>query len=281
MHGTIATWSSSARRGAACRHGAAAHCLRRRRRTGRQSGHRRRYARDYSGPPPATADVQRSRSTSGTTSRRPTAAGTATTRLARRRSSCAQDDVNLAYDAANTVVNLTSPRDSRMVQKVGGGHNCWLASNAACADIMTTWIRSWAGSALAAVAAASSSRPPPIKDPGASKTFPDGSGALRDHRLSARSTQYCSRCHTSTAASAQSPFFASTTSTRRMPLRASRSISTIRRSRGSSCACANEFHNCWSDCDGERRRHAGGDPAFANRRARSQPSIRRWSSRRR
>ena len=52
-----------------------------------------------------------------------------------------QDDVNLAYAAANGVVNLASPRDSRMVQKVAGGHNCWLASAEACADILTTWIR--------------------------------------------------------------------------------------------------------------------------------------------
>ena len=43
------------------------------------------------------------------------------------------DDVNLAYAAANTVVTLTSPEDSVMVIKVGGGHNCWLSSNSTCA----------------------------------------------------------------------------------------------------------------------------------------------------
>ena len=31
-----------------------------------------------------------------------------------------------------------------MVKQVANGHNCWLASNQACADIMTTWISNWA-----------------------------------------------------------------------------------------------------------------------------------------
>jgi hypothetical protein len=60
-----------------------------------------------------------------------------------------QDDINLAYQAANTVVNLSSPKDSRMVAKVGGGHNCWLASDDACAEILTTWISNWAGASQA------------------------------------------------------------------------------------------------------------------------------------
>jgi hypothetical protein len=33
------------------------------------------------------------------------------------------DNVNLAYEAANTVVNLSQPDQSRMVQKVAVGHN--------------------------------------------------------------------------------------------------------------------------------------------------------------
>ena len=56
------------------------------------------------------------------------------------------DDVNLAYQAANTIVNLAQPDQSRMVIKVAGGHNCWLQSPSACADTLTVWIRNWAGS---------------------------------------------------------------------------------------------------------------------------------------
>src|SRR5258708_17805536 len=55
------------------------------------------------------------------------------------------DDVNLAYNDALGVVNLAQPDQSRMVIKVAGGHNCWLASPQACADILTTWIKNWAG----------------------------------------------------------------------------------------------------------------------------------------
>ena len=55
------------------------------------------------------------------------------------------DDVNQAYSAALTVVNLTQADQSTMVVKVGGGHNCWLSSPSACADILTTWIQNWAG----------------------------------------------------------------------------------------------------------------------------------------
>ena len=69
------------------------------------------------------------------------------------------DDVNLAYAEANTIVNLTQPDQSPLVLKVAGGHNCWLSSNSACADILTTWIRNWAGLRLPAVARRSSCRP--------------------------------------------------------------------------------------------------------------------------
>ena len=37
------------------------------------------------------------------------------------------DDVNMAYDEAVTVTNMTQPSLSRLVEKVGQGHNCWVA----------------------------------------------------------------------------------------------------------------------------------------------------------
>ena len=55
------------------------------------------------------------------------------------------DDVNLAYQAAVTVVDLTNSCRSRpWWPKCAGGHNCWLASPGACGDILTTWISNWA-----------------------------------------------------------------------------------------------------------------------------------------
>jgi hypothetical protein len=157
-----------------------------------------------------------------------------------------QDDINLAYSAANTVVNLSSPQDSRMVTKVGGGHNCWLASDDACADILTTWISNWAGSS-AAGGGGVELEAPPIKDAGASKAFPDDP-TLFSTTVYPLLEEYCSRCHAPAAASAQSPYFASSDvpeayAAARVKINLdqpelSRLVLRLR----------TEFHNCWSDC---------------------------------
>ena len=55
------------------------------------------------------------------------------------------DDVNMAYDEALTVVDRDQPALSRIVEKVGGGHNCWNADPTSCSAIMTTWIENWVG----------------------------------------------------------------------------------------------------------------------------------------
>ncbi len=117
------------------------------------------------------------------------------------------DDVNLAYQDANTVVDLASPSESRMVAKVRGGHNCWLADPNACGDLLTKWISNWAGST------SSGSKTiqliaPPAKDAGASKSFPadpSAFGATVWPILKAN----CSRCHTAESATSQQPYFAS------------------------------------------------------------------------
>jgi hypothetical protein len=119
------------------------------------------------------------------------------------------DDINQAYSAALTVVNLSQPETSLMVQKVGGGHNCWLSSPQACADILTTWIANWAGGASGS--AAGTQIPltaPPSQTVGATKVFP-GDPTLFSTTVYPVVQQYCSRCHSDTAATPQSPFFAS------------------------------------------------------------------------
>src|SRR5262245_31966160 len=87
------------------------------------------------------------------------------------------DDVNLAYQAANAVVNLTQPDQSRMVVKVGSGHNCWLAAPSACADLLTVWIRNWAG-ASATGGTTIQLVAPTIREVGGSKSFPASSAAF-------------------------------------------------------------------------------------------------------
>ena len=96
------------------RHAGGARCLRWRCRH-RPESRSARAAR----PPPIPVrrrrrpTCRRSRSTSGTTSRRPTAADSVTSRRGQTPQFVRQDDVNLAYEAANTVVTLSSPQDSQ------------------------------------------------------------------------------------------------------------------------------------------------------------------------
>src|SRR5262245_19089857 len=85
------------------------------------------------------------------------------------------DDINLAYNEANTVVNLSDPATSQMVIKVRGGHNCWLTNNDACGDILQSYIEAWANGTVGGPGKQIQLLPPPLKDPGASKNFPDDS----------------------------------------------------------------------------------------------------------
>jgi hypothetical protein len=128
------------------------------------------------------------------------------------------DNINNAYNAAITVADLASPASSRMVVRVGNGHNCWLATNAECAQVMTGWIQNWAG--VSGSGSGSGSRtitlvPPVYRAPGTSRTFP--ANATDNSPNSFAETVYpvlranCVGCHSETApaASRQSPFFAS------------------------------------------------------------------------
>src|SRR5208283_4191695 len=75
-----------------------------------------------------------------------------------------------------SVVNLSNPAASLMVTQVANGHHCWLASNQACADTMTTWIQNWAGVALGGGSSATVQLvAPTLMNPGSTKTFPTSS----------------------------------------------------------------------------------------------------------
>jgi hypothetical protein len=200
----------------------------------------------YTGPAPATADVQAFKINLWDNLQADNRCGACHGAGGQSPMFVRRDDVNLAYEAANTVANLTSPQDSLMVQKVGGGHNCWLASDAACADILTTWIANWAGSAAAGVTTVDL-KPPVIKDPGASRGFPE------DPTLFATTvwpvlTDYCSRCHTAEAPTSQGPYFASSDlATAYAAARSKINLDSPANSRF-VVRLRDEFHNCWSDC---------------------------------
>jgi hypothetical protein len=200
----------------------------------------------YSGPPPATADVQAFKINLWDNLKATNRCGQCHVAGGQSPEFVRQDDVNLAYSAANTVVNLSSPKDSRMVTKVGGGHNCWLASDSACADILETWISNWAGTTSVGGSGVEL-EPPPLKDAGASKQFPDDP-TLFSTTVYPLLEQYCSRCHSPAAATAQSPYFASgDLAEAYAAVRPKINLDQPDLSR-LVLRLRNEFHNCWSDC---------------------------------
>ena len=185
------------------------------------------------------------------------------------------DDVNLAYQAANTVVNLQQPSQSIMVQKVAGGHNCWLASPQACADTLTQWIQNWAGTSSGSAGTQQIQLvAPPDITVGASKSFPGGTAgaALYQSTVYPIVHQYCARCHSDTAASQQQPYFASNdvvdiaypaaqpkiVLADANPTNATPAVPCTVTGSGTNGAttCLSRFvqrlvqdhHNCWSDC---------------------------------
>jgi hypothetical protein len=117
------------------------------------------------------------------------------------------DDVNLAYQAALPLVNVTNPSQSTMVLKVSGGHNCWVSDPNACGQTLLTWINNWLGGGSAS-ATSITLVAPPSHDVGTSKVFPSDSTGFQTYLWQPVLTVYCSNCHTPTSGTAQAPYFA-------------------------------------------------------------------------
>ncbi|HZL92062.1 MAG TPA: LamG domain-containing protein, partial [Vicinamibacterales bacterium] len=164
-----------------------------------------------------------------------------------------RDDVNLAYAAANGVVTLPTPEDSDMVVKVSGGHNCWLTSDAACGDILTTWITNWAGDLVASGGREIELEPPVLRDPGQSKNFPADQGLLFSQTVHPVLEQFCSDCHSSSSGVKQQPFFAEGPPTDAdavmLAYEAAKAKIDLDDPAGSRFVLRlrNEFHNCWTN----------------------------------
>ena len=156
------------------------------------------------------------------------------------------DDINLAYSDAGSLINLSDPGASQLVQKVRTGHNCWLSDANACGDIIQAFISAWAGG-TAGSGNLIQLTAPPIKDPGSSKNFPADTSLFASTVYPVVS-QYCIGCHTSAATIPQSPYFseedvavAYAAAQVKMDLDAPENSRLVLRLR-------NEFHNCWSNC---------------------------------
>ena len=201
---------------------------------------------NYSGPPPATDDVQRFKiflwdnietaqrcgACHGTGGQAPTFAR--------------DDDINLAYQEANTIVDLNTPGDSFIVSKVGGGHNCWLDNNQACADTLTSYISNWAGDSSNSSTEIELTDPP-IKDPGATKNFP-ADPTLFQANIYPLLAANCSGCHSENSGTAISPFFASDDIATAYDAAKSKINLDVTENSRLVIRLLDEFHNCWSDC---------------------------------
>jgi hypothetical protein len=224
----------------------------------------------YTGPAPATADVQAFDVSFWSNVRAQNRCGQChnATSPAQMPNFARSDDVNLAYSQASTVVNLASPATSLIVTKVSGGHNCWLADPSACGQILTTWISNWAGATGASSATQVQLVAPPVQTVGQSLVVPADGGeyASTIYKLT---SQYCVRCHSSTASAAtmQSPYFADPTLAIAYPAAIPKIdltgcapfvAGTVPTPPGSPVVCGTnsrfyqrlftDNHNCWDNC---------------------------------
>jgi hypothetical protein len=222
----------------------------------------------YTGPPPQSADVQAFETNLWANVSGANRCGSCHSDKGGQAPEFARsDDINLAYQAALTVVNLPQPENSTMVQQVASGHNCWLASPQACADILTTWISNWAGgSAGSSQGTQIQLQPPPEVTVGATKTFP-ADATLFASTVYPLVQQWCSRCHSDTAATPQSPFFAS--GTLATAYAAAQPLIDLNTNTNSMLyiRLAQESHNCWGNpvsCPDSAAQMLAQIQAFAN-----------------
>jgi hypothetical protein len=237
-------------------------------------------ASSYTGPAPATADVQAFAVNFWANVRVQNRCGQChnATSPAQMPNFARSDDVNLAYAQANTVVNLAQPSASLIVTKVSGGHNCWLADPKACGQILTTWISNWAGATGAASATQVQLVAPPIQSVGQSLNFP---AAYTDYQTTVYNnitSKYCVRCHSSTASAAtmQSPYFADPTLAIAYPAAIPKidftgCIPSTTGSAPGACGTNSRFyqrlltdnHNCWDNCASDAAQMLAQIQAFA------------------
>src|SRR5277367_5930489 len=233
----------------------------------------------YTGPAPATADVQAFEVNFLNNVRVQNRCGQChnATSPAQMPNFARSDDVNLAYAQANTVVNLASPSTSIVVTKVSGGHNCWLADASACGAILTTWISNWAGATGASSATQVALAVPPVQSVGQSLNFPNDAGAEYAATVYTLTSKYCVRCHSSTASAAtmQSPYFADPTLAIAYPAAIPKIDFTgcagTGGNNGGSCGTNSRFyqrlftdnHNCWDNCAADAAQMLAQIQAFA------------------
>jgi hypothetical protein len=219
----------------------------------------------YTGPAPATADVQAFAVSFWNNVRVQNRCGQChnATSPAQMPNFARSDDVNLAYAQANTVVNLQQPSTSLIVTKVSGGHNCWLSDPNACGEILTTWISNWAGASVGATGTQIQLTAPTAYTVGQSKNFPATPNNF-ETTVYPLLTQYCSKCHAPSADTPQSPYFASADPVQAYQFAIPKiDLNTPANSRFYTRLLVDQ-HNCWSICADNAATMLAAITAFAN-----------------
>ncbi|WP_298442720.1 LamG domain-containing protein [uncultured Ferrimonas sp.] len=201
---------------------------------------------EYLGPAPSTPDIQKYKVSLWDNIASQDKCGSCHTEGAQAPYFASNEDVNDAYAATLPLVDLTNPAASRLVDKVAGGHNCWLSSDSACGETMAQWIKLWSDERVSAVTTIELTAPI-LREPGASKNYPADT-TLFSQQLYPLLNQYCAQCHNEGADTPQSPFFASNDID--LAYDAATKVFNIDEPSQSRLVVrlGSEFHNCWSNC---------------------------------
>lgn len=168
------------------------------------------------------------------------------------------DNINDAYDATTPLINRAAPQQSALVTKVAGGHQCWVGSDSACAQILTAWITRWVHSADGTGADSTTIvlEKPDTFAIASTKVLPaDPPSGFASGALRGLLQTYCSDCHAPTASTPQQPYFAGSSETGASEWESVRSKLDVQdESRSLADAQSrlvvrlrSEFHNCWDD----------------------------------
>ncbi len=231
-------------------------------------------ANAYTGPAPANADVQAFKINLWENIRPANRCGGCHHEGGQAPMFARSDDVNLAYQAAGPLVNLVQPNQSELVLKVGSGHNCWVADPSACAATMLVWIQAWIGAGSASTTSVQLVAPP-VQSAGGGKQFPaDPTAGNPSFQTTVYPLlkQFCSGCHTSSSATAQQPYFASSNVNEAYAAAQPKmNLASPNQSRF-YIRLSTEFHHCWvtpssggaPDCPGSSAAMLAAITAFAN-----------------
>ncbi len=217
----------------------------------------------YSGPPPASDEIQQFKINFYDPLAGNDRCGECHTPGGQGRTAFVdQGNVNNAWQAARSVVNLDDPASSAVVTRVADGHNCWLApgQEQTCATTITGYVERWAADAVQTTSTVQLA-PRRILRPGESRRAPDtlmealslGVSLTSQGELMGLLQQHCADCHSDTAPVPQVPYFASDDEDLAYEALRSRINLTNPSESRVVLRLDPESHNCWNDCPSDAR----------------------------